>query len=109
MSDRATQIPEIPDSGVRQVVVRITSRQSKVVKTGKSEVSVESTAPPKQQDCTEYIVLQKLRWYGEDEDWRIWGHATPTTVEDLANPMFVSGLTFAERMAAMKEKFEGKK
>ncbi|KAE8328388.1 hypothetical protein BDV39DRAFT_192005 [Aspergillus sergii] len=113
LSDRATQIPEIPDSGVRQVVVRITSRQStgksKVVKTGKSEVAVESTAPPKQQDCTEYIVLQKLRWYGEDEDWRIWGHATPTTVEDLANPMFVSGLTFAERMAAMKEQFEGKK
>ncbi|KAB8236818.1 uncharacterized protein BDW43DRAFT_225665 [Aspergillus alliaceus] len=111
VSDRATQIPEIPDSGVRQVVVRITSRQStgksKVAKSGKSTVTVQTSAPVKQQDCTEYIVIQRLRWYGEDEDWRIWGHATPTTVEDLTNPLYMSGLTLSERLQAVKDQMGG--
>ncbi|KAF7585337.1 hypothetical protein BBP40_011221 [Aspergillus hancockii] len=110
VSDRGTQIPEIADSGVRQVVLRITSRQSTgKVKTTKSANAVETTTPAKQQDCTEYIVLQKLRWFGEEEDWRIWGHTTPTTVDDLDNPMFVSGLSLSERMEAMKESMGGKK
>jgi protein MBA1 len=63
----------------------------------------------KQQDCTEYIVLQKLRWIGEEEDWRIWGHTTPTTVDDLSTPFFASGLTLAERMEAMKDAMGGNK
>lgn len=110
MSDRATQIPELPNSGVRQVIVRITSRQStgrsKRVRSAPENVAVEKV---KQQDCTEYLVLQKLRWTGEDEDWRIWGHATPTTVDDLDSPFFASGLTLSERLAAMKEAMEGNK
>jgi protein MBA1 len=113
VSDRATQIPEITNSGVRQVVVRITSRQStgkvKVTKSPKSATSVETTTPAKQQDCTEYIVLQKLRWFGEEEDWRIWGHTSPSTVDDLDNPMFMSGLSLSERMDAMKEAMGGRK
>ncbi|KAF9888419.1 hypothetical protein FE257_008697 [Aspergillus nanangensis] len=116
VSDRATQIPELPDSGVRQVVVRITSRQStgkvKVVsKAGarNSTTAVEPVGPVKQQDCTEYIVIQKLRWTGEEEDWRVWGHASPTTVEDLSSPFFVSGLSLSERMDAMKDMMGGKK
>ncbi|THC98030.1 hypothetical protein EYZ11_002456 [Aspergillus tanneri] len=116
VSDRATQIPEIPDSGVRQVVVRITSRQS----TGKIKlqpkhrpqgpsVPAENAASTKQQDCTEYIVVQKLRWAGEEEDWRIWGHATPTTVEDLSNAFFAPGMTVADRLEAMKDSMQGRK
>ncbi|KKK24901.1 hypothetical protein ARAM_000136 [Aspergillus rambellii] len=116
VSDRATQIPELPDSGVRQVVLRITSRQS----TGKVQlpagkpgqwVDLEGAKPPtlKHQDCTEYIVLQKLRWTGQEDPWRIWGHTKPTTVDDLDSPFFASGLTLGERMEAMKEMMEGKK
>ncbi|KAL4906906.1 hypothetical protein BDW74DRAFT_129711 [Aspergillus multicolor] len=104
VSDRATQIPEIPNSGVRQVVLRITSRQS----TGKvqrraSKNGTPAENAPKQQDCTEYIVIQKLRWMGEEDGWRVWGHATPTTVDDLNSPFFATGMSFAERYEAMKD------
>ncbi|KAL2866021.1 uncharacterized protein BJX67DRAFT_152350 [Aspergillus lucknowensis] len=105
VSDRATVIPELPDSGVRQVVLRITSRQS----TGKTQQQTPAgkrpaeSPLPRQQDCTEYIVIQKLRWMGEEEAWRIWGHATPTTLEDLSSPFFAPGLTLADRLEAMKE------
>ena len=116
VSDRATQIPELPDSGVRQVVVRITSRQS----TGKSKVptqrgrqtpanEVEEVAPVKQQDCTEYIVIQKLRWVGEETDWKVWGHTSPTTVDNLNDPAFAAGLTMRERMEAIQDQMAGKK
>ncbi|EYE96215.1 uncharacterized protein EURHEDRAFT_498305 [Aspergillus ruber CBS 135680] len=115
LADRATQIPEIPKSGVRQVVLRITSSQS----TGKVKLStnkrglVEDAAlevtPAKQRDCTEYIVLQKLMWFGEEQEWRIWGHTTPTTVEDLETPFFAPGLSLSDRMEAMKAMMEGKK
>ncbi|OOF98572.1 hypothetical protein ASPCADRAFT_204326 [Aspergillus carbonarius ITEM 5010] len=104
LADRATQIPELPDSGVRQVVLRITSRQSK----GKVSPG-NSTNNAKQQDCTEYLVIQKLRWIGEEGEWRVWGHATPTTVEDLESPFFARGLSLADRMEAMKEAMGAKK
>lgn len=42
-------------------------------------------------------------------EWRIWGHATPTTVEDLDSPFFAPGLTLSERMDAMKDMMTGKK
>ncbi|KAL2831232.1 hypothetical protein BDW59DRAFT_158177 [Aspergillus cavernicola] len=111
VSDRATQIPELPDSGVRQVVLRITSRQS----TGKAQRQLAGDnaptekSPAKQQDCTEYIVLQKLRWLGEEEGWRVWGHTMPTTIEDLENPFFAAGIPLAERLEAMKEIMGAKK
>ncbi|KKA18506.1 hypothetical protein T310_7543 [Rasamsonia emersonii CBS 393.64] len=108
VSDRATQIPEMPKSGIRQVVVRITSRQSTgtvpvTLKRGSKEA--EPTGPPKvkEQDCTEYIVLQRIMWMGEEEEWRIWGHATPTKVEELDNPWFAPGLTLSERLKLMTE------
>ncbi|KAL2009180.1 hypothetical protein VTN00DRAFT_7374 [Thermoascus crustaceus] len=128
VSDRVTQIPERPDSGVRQVVVRITSRQSTSTMSLPAKRGVqESAGSPslrsetkstsasqepvavKQQDCTEYIVFQKFRWMGEEEDWRIWGHTNPTTVEDLDSPFFAAGLTLSERLAATKELMEGRR
>lgn len=46
---------------------------------------------------------------GEEEDWRVWGHTSPTTVEDLDSPFFAAGLTLSERLAAMKELMEGRR
>ncbi|EHA20048.1 hypothetical protein CBS63078_7245 [Aspergillus niger] len=113
MSDRATQIPEIPNSGVRQVVLRITSRQSKgTTKASSNGAPADSTAVAnntKQQDCTEYLVIQQFRWAGEEDQWRVWGHATPTTVEDLESPFFARGMSLADRMEAMRETMTGKK
>ncbi|RDW86159.1 uncharacterized protein DSM5745_02801 [Aspergillus mulundensis] len=109
VSDRATQLPNIADSGVRQVVLRITSRQS----TGKAQRRAKNGTPAegsgKQQDCMEYIVIQKLRWMGEEEGWRVWGHATPTTVEDLSSPFFATDMSFADRYEAMKDAAMGTK
>lgn len=117
VADRASQIPDVPNSGVRQVVLRITSRQS----TGKvklpsnnrdaqsTELEAENATPAKQQNCTEYIVIQKLMWFGEEQEWRIWGHATPTTVEDLQSPFFAPGMSLADRLDAMKASMEGKR
>lgn len=121
LSDRATQIPDIPNSGSRQVVLRITSRQStgkvKVPSTKKragaqntTELEVENPATPaKQQDCTEYIVIQKLMWYGEEQEWRVWGHTTATTVEDLDHPLFAPGMSLADRLEAMKDMMGGRR
>lgn len=98
---------------MRQVVLRITSRQStgkvKLPSNKHGEAQEAAAAPAKQRDCTEYIVLQKLMWFGEEQDWRIWGHATPTTVEDLESPFFAPGLSLSDRMEAMKAMMEGKK
>ncbi|KAL1995482.1 hypothetical protein VTN49DRAFT_1669 [Thermomyces lanuginosus] len=113
VSDRATQIPEVPDSGIRQVVVRITSRQTTTttqqVKGGRRGSKEETFNPPqvKTQDCTEYIVVQKMMWMGEEREWRIWGHAKPTTVEDLENPFFAPGLTLSERLEMFKDSMQG--
>ncbi|TQB69186.1 hypothetical protein MPDQ_002194 [Monascus purpureus] len=112
VSDRATQIPELEDSGVRQVILRITSRQSTSKYTVPSKREAENSTPtlksaPVIKDCTEYIVIQKLRWAGEEGEWRIWGHATPSTVEDLESPMFSTKLSLYERLMALKDEVEG--
>lgn len=114
VSDRATQIPDIADSGVRQVVLRITSRQATETTTVPSKRGTAKTdstpeSSPKIKDCTEYLVIQKLRWAGEEDDWRIWGHTTATTVEDLDNPIFAPQLSVYERFMAIKDQIEGKR
>jgi protein MBA1 len=107
VSDRATEIPEIQDCGIRQVVVRITSRQTTVTEqvseTRKGKQAVDEEPKVKTQDCTEYLVLQKMLWMGEEQDWRVWGYATPTTVADLDSPWFASGLSLSERLKLMEQ------
>lgn len=112
MSDRATDLPGIDDSGVRQVVLRIASRQS-TSKTALPEnenarvdESTPASTPPTVKDCTEHIVIQKLRWFGREEDWRVWGQVAPTSIEQLDDPLFSPGLSVTERVMAMKEQFE---
>ncbi|OXV08108.1 hypothetical protein Egran_04129 [Elaphomyces granulatus] len=106
LSDRGVAFPNMPDSGVRQIVARVTSRQS----TGKTSsadgqmVSGDANLQPsqvKQQNCTEHIVFQRLMWSGEELGWSIWGHANPTTVDDLDSPHFAQGLTASERLSAV--------
>lgn len=107
VSDRATEIPEIPDSGIRQVVVRITSRQTTVTEPildeRESKQAVQEDPKVKTQDCTEYLVIQKMLWMGDEQDWRVWGYATPTTVADLDSPWFASGLSLSERLRMMEQ------
>lgn len=106
LSDRATTIPNTPDSGIRQVVMRISSRQmtqTKSTLTGPDGLR----SPAKYQDCTEYIVIQKVRISGIQKNWEVWGFTKPTTVEDLESPYFSTSLTFKERVQAMQDMVSG--
>lgn len=61
----------------------------------------------KQQDCTEYLVLQRFMINGEDGDWKVWGLAEETTPEELdSDPMFAPGLSMKDRieMLTMRSK-----
>jgi mitochondrial protein MBA1 len=109
LSDRATPIPDFPDSGIRQIVLRISSQQSR--ETYSSEYgALEGLPPPaKIQDCTEYIVIQKVRINGFEKDWQIWGYTKPTTLEDLDSPHFATNITFKERVQALQDMMSGGK
>lgn len=113
VSDRATKLPNLDNSGIRQIVVRIISEQSKAKsinspKTGPEDAGAAVTTPTTTQECTEHIVIQQLCLYGENGPWMIWGHATPTTTEDLASPVFARGLSAAERYQALLQE-QGRK
>ena len=107
VSDRATQIPEVKNSGIRQIVVRMTSRQSKSKSTpfrarGKASITVPET-PAKEQDCHEYIVIQEIIWNGKNSGWRVWGHTVPSDIDRIYNdPYFQPGLSALERLEAIR-------
>lgn len=102
LSDRAAPFQEIPKTGARQIVFCITSRQrmtkSRTVGFGKTAKVVEE--PTKVQDCREYIALQRITWRGKQaEGWRIWGHASPTTLEVIDNdPHFGQTMSVKDRV-----------
>lgn len=106
VSDRATKIPEIRNSGIRQIVVRVTSRQSMTKITQirpKGEAAQSVQAPTKFQDCDEYLVIQQIIWNGKDSGWRVWGHTKPTDIDRVySDPYFAPGLTALERIEAIK-------
>ncbi|KAJ5336923.1 uncharacterized protein N7506_004945 [Penicillium brevicompactum] len=110
VSDRATSIPEIPKSGIRQMVVRVTSRQA--TSTTQKPTSSSTEVVPissKQQDITEYIVIQNLRWNGKDHGWRVWGTTNPTTLHATqTDPYFMPGLSAMERMEMIKDSLNKK-
>lgn len=108
LSDRAVTFPDMPDSGVRQIVARVTSRQSTGTTFFSDDQMVSGstdsqTSKVKQQNCTEHIVLQRIMWSGEELGWSIWGHARPTTVNDLDSPHFAQGLTASERLSIVMD------
>ena len=88
--DHAT-VTNLTTPGTEPHDLELTIKQTagKYTAPAKGQSAQDSTAVAtneKQRDCTEYIVIQKLRWTGEDTGWRVWGHATPTTVDDLTSP-----------------------
>ena len=70
VSHKAASFPEVSNSGLRQAVVRIRSRQS-LERYNESGDLIPGT--DQTQDKKEYIVVQRKRWDGRDEDWMIWG------------------------------------
>ncbi|KAJ5116398.1 hypothetical protein N7456_000746 [Penicillium angulare] len=112
MSDRATSLPEIANSGIRQIVLRVTSRQSMSKSTPPSRErtpgGTEVEAPTKEQNCEEYVVIQEIRWNGISSGWRVWGYTKPTDLETLnSDPYFAPGLSPMERIDAMRKTMGG--
>ncbi|KAJ5594461.1 uncharacterized protein N7459_000669 [Penicillium hispanicum] len=114
VSDRATKIPEVPNSGIRQIILRVTSRQSMsksktLTSRGKSASQEVAKTTPKVQDCDEFLVIQQLIWNDKDSGWRVWGYAKPTTLEKVqTDPFFAPGLSTMDRLEAMKEMMGGR-
>ncbi|KAJ5668024.1 uncharacterized protein N7477_006594 [Penicillium maclennaniae] len=101
LSDRATQFPEISSAGVRQIVFCMTSRQtmSKSRRVGFGKAAKVFEEPKKVQDCREYITIQQITFRGKPGGWRIWGHAKPTTIEDInTDPYFRPTASLKERL-----------
>lgn len=107
ISDRATSIPDIPNSGIRQVIVRVTSRQAttttRVLDDRGKPLAEPIVVDDKEQDCIEHLVIQHLRWNNKDKGWRVWGTTTPTTLDIARNdPYFKPGLSTLERLDLIK-------
>ena len=79
VSNRAIRLP-IPDSGLRQAIVRISSTQS-LAKHDFHGNLIPGTGEPK--DVTEYLVIQKRLISGKETYWEVWGTVEETTVEKL--------------------------
>lgn len=101
-------IPDLPDSGIRQIVMRIDSQQGTQTLSTARDPDGESPSPLKIQDCTEYIVIQKVKIAGFQKDWEVWGYTKPTTLEDLDSPWFATNLSFKERVEAMQDMMSGR-
>ncbi|KAI1910776.1 hypothetical protein LOZ53_001677 [Ophidiomyces ophidiicola] len=107
ISDRAASLPDAKGFGVRQTIVRIQSKQSLITPTSGDEQNLEEMKE-KMKDCTEYVVLQRFMINGEDGDWKIWGLAEETTVEDMEqDPMFAAGLTMKDRIDMLTMRMKG--
>ncbi|KAL8824063.1 MAG: hypothetical protein Q9191_005331 [Dirinaria sp. TL-2023a] len=86
VSNRATSlpVPGLKECGMRQVVVRLRSKQSltKRRRSGKEETIVPGTGETK--DITEYLVVQLRMMKGKEAPgWKIWGTANESDVEDI--------------------------
>lgn len=73
------------DSGIRQVVLRMHSRQSLAkIKTGASgrpDITLSGTGEEK--DVKEYLVLQRRLLKDQEGPWKIWGTTDETDVTDI--------------------------
>jgi protein MBA1 len=77
VTNKAVKLP-IEKSGLRQAVVRISSRQSLTRYKG------DGTPVPRtgtEKEIREYLVIQKMLIKGTEEPWKVWGTTDETTLE----------------------------
>lgn len=112
MSDRAAGLPGAGAGfGIRQVVVRIRSQQSltRPAKQTQEAVSKQKGGEQamvanevKKQDCTEYVVIQRVMFNKEEGPWKVWGLAEETTPKDIqTDASFAPSLSMKDRISAM--------
>ncbi|KAK5086324.1 hypothetical protein LTR05_003492 [Lithohypha guttulata] len=94
ITDRSAQLPVGTDSSARQVVVKIKTKQTLDKNDGKG---------PKTVNKDEYVVLQRLRFDGEEDDWQIWGTTSPSNEEDI-NAILSENASAARRKMTFMER-----
>lgn len=77
VSDRSVALPIGQNSGMRQVVVRISSKQR-----------LEKDGKVKDWEGTEHIVIQKTKHFGkEDDKWKVWGTIPESNWDEIADEL----------------------
>jgi hypothetical protein len=92
VSDRIAPLP-MPDSYIRQCVVRIVSKQTYWLADSPKQVTAQHD---------EYVVIQQMTSKGESGLFRLWGITEPTTMEEIDDMLeskgHAAGTTLAERI-----------
>ncbi|KAL8854890.1 MAG: hypothetical protein Q9221_000397 [Calogaya cf. arnoldii] len=75
-------------SAIRQVVVRMRSRQSlaRMVSRGPGRPDAQIQGTGEEKDVTEYLVLQRRIWKEIEEPWMIWGTTDETDPDTVLIP-----------------------
>ncbi|KAF2802975.1 uncharacterized protein BDZ99DRAFT_454266 [Mytilinidion resinicola] len=82
VSNRASPLPGLQRSGVRQVVVRLASKQILATWTDEqARAAVPADVETVESEVTEYLVLQRRMLEGVEEAWMVWGFAEESTPE----------------------------
>jgi protein MBA1 len=79
MSNKAASLPR-DGSGVRQAVVRISSRQ-RLTRYGANGKIIPGSG--KEKDVVEYVVIQKILLNGQEGEWQVWGTTGESTLEQI--------------------------
>lgn len=84
VSNRAVRLP-IKHSALRQVVLRMDTRQSLARLRARLDGSSDSIIPGtgEQKNVKEYLVLQKRILQAQEGEWIIWGTTDETDVKDI--------------------------
>lgn len=112
VSDRAAGVPLGQNTVIRQVVVRIRSRQSVMrLKKSKHDIGTEGETERKSRDLTEYVVLQRMYMDGKERPWMIWGTVEEAD-EKAVEKLLEKGWTGANeeekgKMASLMERARG--
>lgn len=96
--DRQAQIPIGRGAKLRQVIVKIKSRQTLNKHDGKGE---------KTKDCTEYVVIQKMTIDNEEGEWMIWGTTEPTKGKKLDELLETSATGGTSVIESLKQRLAG--
>ena len=81
VANRAASLP-LKESGVRQVVLRMQTRQS-MAKLKTISAGVTVPVPGEEKDVKEYLVLQRRMLRGQEGPWKIWGTTVETDINDI--------------------------
>lgn len=79
------------ECGMRQVVVRLQSRQSlaRIIRSTKGQEDLVKKGTGEVKDVTEYLVIQRRMLKGKEEPWMVWGTTNESDVTDVAAGKFV--------------------